>query len=77
MTAYVRTLGAALGTVGLYLGPMAKPHRMATLTLGCLAAAAETTAGAQTPRASGGSWSSPASRSSWHLARRSAISRWA
>jgi phosphatidylglycerophosphate synthase len=41
MTAYVRTLAGSLGSPGLFLGPMAKPQRMAVLTLGCLAAAVE------------------------------------
>lgn len=33
MTAYVRTLGASLGLGHQFLGPMAKQHRMALLTL--------------------------------------------
>ncbi len=41
LTAYVRATGAALGFAQDFRGPMAKPHRMAVLTLGCLAAAAE------------------------------------
>ncbi len=41
MTAYVRALGQALGFPADFRGPMAKPHRMAALTLACLAAAAE------------------------------------
>ncbi len=41
LTAYIRTLGGALGQPQDFRGPMAKPHRMAVLTLGCLAAAAE------------------------------------
>ena len=40
-TAYVRTLGGALGVPGLYGGPMAKPQRMAALGLGCVLAAGE------------------------------------
>lgn len=35
-TAYVRTLGGAVGAKERYLGPMAKQHRMATLTVGCI-----------------------------------------
>jgi len=36
MTAYVRVLGRSLGTPIYFLGPMAKQHRMATLTAACL-----------------------------------------
>lgn len=35
-TAYVRTLGGAIGAKQRYLGPMAKQHRMAALTAGCV-----------------------------------------
>ncbi len=42
MTAYIRALGAGLGLPGAFHGPMAKPHRMALLTAGCLASAALT-----------------------------------
>lgn len=38
LTAYVRALGGALGFAQDFSGPMAKPHRMFTLTLGCLLA---------------------------------------
>ena len=38
-TAYVRELGRAEGFKPDFRGPMAKPHRMAALTAGCLAAA--------------------------------------
>src|SRR5439155_982956 len=41
LTAYVRALGAALGTGQDFRGPMAKPHRMAALTAACLAGAFE------------------------------------
>ena len=34
LTAYVRALGGALGFAQDFCGPMAKPHRMFTLTLG-------------------------------------------
>ena len=44
LTAHVRTLGAALGSPGLFLGPMANAQRMALLTLGCLVAATEAVA---------------------------------
>ena len=36
--AYVRLLGGSLGQPQDFSGPMAKPHRMAALTLACLAA---------------------------------------
>ena len=36
MTAYIRALGAACGTPHYFAGPMAKPHRMACLTAGCV-----------------------------------------
>ena len=36
LTAYVRVLGGALGARQHFLGPMAKPHRMAVLTAACL-----------------------------------------
>jgi phosphatidylglycerophosphate synthase len=36
MTAYVRVLGGASGLPQSFAGPMAKPHRMATLTAACL-----------------------------------------
>ena len=38
-TAYVRALGAAAGAQQYFLGPMAKPHRMAVLTVAALASA--------------------------------------
>jgi phosphatidylglycerophosphate synthase len=40
LTAYVRALGAGLGLPGCFHGPMAKPHRMALLTVACIATAA-------------------------------------
>jgi len=36
VTAYVRAVGKAAGVSSLFLGPMAKPHRMFTLTVVCL-----------------------------------------
>lgn len=39
ITAYVRTLGVSLGQPQDFRGPMAKPHRMAALTAGLVAAA--------------------------------------
>jgi phosphatidylglycerophosphate synthase len=39
--AYVRLLGGSLGFPQDFGGPMAKPHRMAALTLACVAAAIE------------------------------------
>jgi len=41
LTAYVRVLGAQAGAQQHFLGPMAKPHRMAVMTLACLLAAGE------------------------------------
>jgi phosphatidylglycerophosphate synthase len=41
LTAYVRVLGAQAGAQQYFLGPMAKPHRMALMTLACLLAAGE------------------------------------
>ena len=38
-TAYARQLGGALGFGQDFVGPMAKPHRMAVLTVGALLAA--------------------------------------
>jgi phosphatidylglycerophosphate synthase len=46
LTAYVRVFGGSLGAVQHFIGPMAKQHRMFTLTVATLAAAAETLAGA-------------------------------
>ncbi len=41
LTAYVRTLAAAIGAPTDFCGPMAKQHRMFTLTLSCLLTALE------------------------------------
>ena len=41
VTAYVRALGGTFGFAQDFRGPMAKPHRMAALTLGGVAACAE------------------------------------
>ncbi len=41
LTAYVRLLGGAAGASQQFCGPMAKPHRMATLTVACLLAIGE------------------------------------
>jgi phosphatidylglycerophosphate synthase len=49
-TAYVRVLGGSLGLRQHFIGPMAKQHRMFTLTVSALLAAAEALAG-QTSRA--------------------------
>ena len=40
-TAYIRVLGGANGLAQNFVGPMAKPHRMFVMTLGCLIGAAE------------------------------------
>jgi phosphatidylglycerophosphate synthase len=42
MTAYVRVLGVAVGAPESFVGPMAKPHRMAVVTMACAFAALET-----------------------------------
>lgn len=39
-TAYVRVLGGAAGGTQHYLGPMAKQHRMAVMTVACVTSAA-------------------------------------
>ncbi|HQY87637.1 MAG TPA: CDP-alcohol phosphatidyltransferase family protein [Tepidisphaeraceae bacterium] len=39
MTAYIRTLGRAVGANWYFSGPMAKQHRMAVMTLTCIVAA--------------------------------------
>lgn len=36
-TAYIRTLGASLNCGHFFIGPMAKQHRMALITIGCIA----------------------------------------
>jgi phosphatidylglycerophosphate synthase len=41
LTAYVRVTGVSLGLAADFRGPMAKPHRMAVMTLACLVAAVE------------------------------------
>lgn len=41
LTAYVRLLGASMGVPQYFLGPMAKPHRMATMTVACVLSALE------------------------------------
>lgn len=41
LTAYTRALGAASGAPHDFGGPMAKPHRMALLAIGCVALAVE------------------------------------
>lgn len=39
LTAYIRSIGAALTGQQFYVGPMAKPHRMALITVACLGSA--------------------------------------
>ena len=41
LTAYVRVFGGTLGLAQDFRGPMAKQHRMATLTIACLVGAVE------------------------------------
>lgn len=45
LTAYVRLLGGALAVTQHFCGPMAKPHRMALLTLACLLSMVEVATG--------------------------------
>jgi phosphatidylglycerophosphate synthase len=45
LSAYIRVFGAALGFAQDYRGPMAKQHRMAVLTAGCLISMVEHFAG--------------------------------
>ncbi|SRR6266481_2402528 len=45
LSAYIRVFGAALGFAQDYRGPMAKQHRMAVLTAGCLISIVEHFAG--------------------------------
>ena len=42
LTAYVRVFGGSLGLVQDFRGPLAKPQRMAVLTVACIVGAAET-----------------------------------
>ena len=49
-TAYIRVLGASLGVPQLFIGPMAKQHRMFVLSVGAVLAAGESAVGAP-PRA--------------------------
>jgi phosphatidylglycerophosphate synthase len=41
VTAYIRVLGGSLGLPQDFRGPLAKPHRMAVLTVACVAGAGE------------------------------------
>jgi phosphatidylglycerophosphate synthase len=50
LTAYIRVFGGSLGAAQHFIGPMAKQHRMFTITLATLAAVGETLAAAP-PRA--------------------------
>jgi phosphatidylglycerophosphate synthase len=49
LTAYVRAVGGSLGQASDFRGPMAKPHRMAALTLGALASLIAALAGWDVP----------------------------
>jgi phosphatidylglycerophosphate synthase len=46
LTAYIRVFGGSIGAVQQFSGPMAKQHRMFTLTVATFAAAGEVLAGA-------------------------------
>jgi CDP-diacylglycerol--glycerol-3-phosphate 3-phosphatidyltransferase len=41
LTAYIRVFGGSLGLQQNFMGPMAKQHRMAVITIGCLLSALE------------------------------------
>jgi phosphatidylglycerophosphate synthase len=41
LTAYVRVLGGSVGLPQSFAGPMAKPHRMFAITVGCVGSAVE------------------------------------
>ena len=41
LTAYVRVLGGAIGTRQYFIGPMAKPQRMAVMTVACVLSVVE------------------------------------
>jgi phosphatidylglycerophosphate synthase len=47
MTAYIRLLGGSLGAKQYFIGPMAKQHRMAALTISCIIAVFSLPAGAE------------------------------
>jgi len=47
LTAYVRVLGGSIGVTQHFIGPMAKQHRMFTLTLASILAALEALAGTE------------------------------
>lgn len=49
LTAYIRELGRALGQEADFVGPGAKPHRMAALTAACVVAAVEPAWGGSPP----------------------------
>ena len=62
-TAYVRVFGGSLGLTQHFIGPMAKQHRMFTLTLATLVAAIEAVARPAAARDCGRhSWSSSPAR---------------
>jgi phosphatidylglycerophosphate synthase len=46
MTAYVRVLGGSMGVTQSFMGPMAKQHRMAVMTVACVAQSVEAAIGA-------------------------------
>lgn len=41
LTAYIRVFGGSLGLLQNFMGPMAKQHRMAVITVGCLLSSLE------------------------------------
>ena len=47
VTAYIRMLGGSIGLLQSFVGPMAKQHRMALLTLACVVSVFESVLGLQ------------------------------
>jgi phosphatidylglycerophosphate synthase len=69
LTAYVRALGKSVGAGTHFLGPMAKQHRMAVMTLACLVAAG-LSAGTRHADVLAAALSVVALGSAWTIARR-------
>ncbi len=76
LTAYVRVFGGALGLAQSFIGPMAKQHRMAVMTVACLTAALECVFRGGTPLAlQAGLWLAAAGSAWTCVARSRAIAR--
>jgi phosphatidylglycerophosphate synthase len=56
VTAYIRVLGGTFGLAQDFRGPMAKPHRMAVLTAGCLAGSVELSMGGDDVALTAAAW---------------------